>query len=193
MLVERLPSGTGTVVLVEGDSDRAAVVTLARRSGIDLAQRSVAVLAMGGATNVGHHVRQLGPGGLGLRLLGLCDDGEAAHIGRAFDRAGLPAVPDAPTSAGGFHVCRRDLEEELIRALGVEAVLAYAADRGELAAFRILQRQPGQRNRPVEHQLHRFIGTRAGRKRDYAAGLAAAVPLDAVPAPLTALLTQLVS
>jgi hypothetical protein len=191
MTVQRLPPGTGTVVLVEGDSDRDAVVTLVWRSGIDPAERSIAVVAMGGATNVGYHVRQLGPGGLGLRLLGLCDDGEVGHFARAFGRAGLPAMPDAPTPAGGFHVCRDDLEEELIRALGVEAVLAFAADRGELAAFRILQRQPAQRRRPVEHQLHRFIGTRAGRKRDYGSGLAAAVPLDAVPAPLTALLAQL--
>ncbi|MFZ0161735.1 MAG: TOPRIM nucleotidyl transferase/hydrolase domain-containing protein [Kineosporiaceae bacterium] len=191
MRVQRLPPGTATVVLVEGDSDREAVVTLARRSGIDPAERSVAVVAMGGATNVGHHVRRFGPGGLGLRLLGLCDDGEAVHFSRAFARAGLPALPDAPTSAGGFHVCRHDLEEELIRALGVEAVLAFVADRGELAAFRILQRQPAHRRTPVEDQLHRFVGTRSGRKRDYGAGLAAAVPLDAVPAPLTALLAQL--
>jgi hypothetical protein len=191
MIAERLPPGTGTFVLVEGDSDRDAMVTLARRSGIDLAERSVVVMVMNGATNVGHQVRQLGPRGLGLRLLGLCDEGEAVHFARAFGGAGLPAVPDAPTSAGGFHVCRHDLEEELIRALGVEAVLAFAADRGELAAFRILQRQPAQRHRSVEHQLHRFIGTRAGRKREYAAGLAAAVPLDAVPTPLTALLAQL--
>jgi hypothetical protein len=190
-MVQRLPPGTSTVVLVEGDSDREAVLTVARRSGIDLAGRSVAVVAMGGATNVGHHVRRYGPGGLGLRLLGLCDAGEAAHFAAAFAQAGLPAVPDAPTPAGGFHVCRLDLEEELIRALGVEAVLAFAADRGELAAFRTLQGQPAQRCRPVERQLHRFLGTRAGRKRQYGAGLAAAVPLDAVPAPLTALLAQL--
>jgi hypothetical protein len=120
MIVQRLPPGTVTVVLVEGDSDRDALVTLARRSGIDPAERSVAMVTMGGATNVGHHVRQLGPGGLGLQLLGLCDDGEADHFARAFGWAGLSAVPDAPMSADGFHVCRHDLEEELIRALGVE-------------------------------------------------------------------------
>jgi hypothetical protein len=100
----------------------------------------------------------------------------------------LPATPDSPTPAGGFCVCRRDVEEELIRALGVDTVLAFVAGRGDAAAFRTLQRQPAHRHRPVEDQLHRFIGTRAGRKRDYAAGLAAAVPLDAVPAPLEALL-----
>ena len=186
-----LTLGQGTVVLVEGDSDREVVVTLAARSGIDLAVRSVGVVAMGGATNIGHHVRRLRTGGTGLRLFGLCDEAEIGHFAAAFGRAGLPAVPDAPSSLGGFHVCRRDLEEELIRALGVEAVLAFVADRGELAAFRLLQRQPAQRPRSVEHQLHRFIGTRAGRKREYGAGLATCVPLDALPAPLTALLTEL--
>lgn len=191
MLVQPLPAGTVTVVLVEGDSDREALAILARRSGLDLAARSVELVAMGGATNVGHHVRRFGPAGTGLRVFGLCDAGEVGYFATAFERAGLPAVPDASTPAGGFHVCRRDLEDELIRALGIEGVLAFVADRGELPALRILQRQPAQRNRPVEHHLHRFIGTRAGRKRDYGAGLAGAVPLDRVPAPLTALLARL--
>ncbi|MBK6873588.1 MAG: ATP-dependent endonuclease [Kineosporiaceae bacterium] len=191
MLVQPLPAGITTVVLVEGDSDREAVAILARRSGLDLAARSVAVVAMGGATNVGHHVRRFGPGGLGLRVFGVCDEGEVGYFAAAFEHAGLPARPDDSTRAGGFHVCRRDLEDELIRALGIEAVMAFVADRGELAAFRILQRQPAQRHRSVEQHLHRFIGTRAGRKRDYGAGLAGVVPLDGVPAPLTAVLAQL--
>jgi hypothetical protein len=95
------------------------------------------------------------------------------------------------TSVTAFAGAARDLEEELIRSLGVEAILAFAAHCGELTGFRILQRQPAQRDRTVEEQLHRFIGTRAGRKRDYAAGLAATMPLTAVPAPLTALLAGL--
>jgi hypothetical protein len=144
-------------------------------------------------TNVGHHARSYGAGGTGLRLFGLCDHGEAAHFARAFEGAGLPAVPDAPSSDGGFLVCHRDLEDELIRALGVDAVLAFVAGRGELPAFEILQRQPAQRDRSVEQQLHRFMGTRAGRKRVYAAGLAQQVPVDAVPAPLRALLALIAS
>jgi predicted ATP-dependent endonuclease of OLD family len=40
------------VVLVEGVSDRAALAEPARRRGEDLAASGVAVVAMGGATNV---------------------------------------------------------------------------------------------------------------------------------------------
>jgi hypothetical protein len=183
MRVPPVPAGTTTVVLVEGVSDREAVLTLAGRCGIDLAERSVAVVAMGGATNAGHHVRELGPGGRGLRLLVLCDEHEARHVSRALDAGGVPA--------GALHVCRRDLEDEVIRTLGTEAVLTVVADRGDLPAFRILQRQPAHRDRPVDQQLRRFLGTRAGRKQDYGAALAAVLPLDALPDPLSALLARL--
>lgn len=192
MPVQPLPPGTATVVLVEGDSDRDAVLVLAGRLGLDLEARAVEVVAMGGATNVGHHVRAYrGARGRKVgapRLFGLCDAGEARYFTAAFAAAGLPATPDAPTPDGGVLVCHRDLEEELIRALGADAVLDYVVGRGHLASLRRLQRQPAQRDRSLEQHLHRFIGVRAGRKRDYDAGLAAAVPLEAVPLSLTALL-----
>lgn len=180
MRIRPLPAGTATVVLVEGASDRAAVLTLAGRCGIDLAERSVAVVSMGGATNARRHVEELGPG---VRVLALCDEREARYLARAFTAGGVPAA--------GLHVCRRDLEDELIRALGTDAVLAVVAGRGELTAFRTLQRQPAHRGRPVDQQLRRFLGTRAGRKQDYGAALAAVLPLDTLPAPLATLLDQL--
>ena len=62
------------------------------------------------------------------------------------------------------------------------------ARQGDLASFRRLQRQPAQRDRPVTAQLHRFLGTRSGRKWHYAALLTDALALDAVPRPLTRLL-----
>ena len=40
------------MVLVEGDSDRNAILALARRLGRDLADEGIAVVAMGGATNI---------------------------------------------------------------------------------------------------------------------------------------------
>jgi hypothetical protein len=134
---------------------------------------------MGGATNVGRHLSRPGT----PRVLALCDEHEAGHVVRAFERAGLPP--------GDVSVCRRDLEDELIRALGTEAVLSVVAARGELAAFRTLQRQPAHRDRPTEQQLRRFLGTRSGRKQAYGTALAAVLPLDAVPAPLAALLARL--
>ena len=88
----------------------------------------------------------------------------------------------------GFFVCEVDLEDELIRALGVAAVERVLDQEGELASFRILQRQPAQRGRATEHQLHRFLGTRSGRKVRYGQLLIEALDLARVPRPLDLLL-----
>jgi hypothetical protein len=93
--------------------------------------------------------------------------------------------------AHGFFVCCRDLEDELIRALGTDAVLAVVEANGELRAFRTMQSQPAQRGHTVEEQLHRFIGTKSGRKARYARALVEALDLAHVPAPLSRLLDHL--
>src|SRR2546427_10884643 len=64
------------VVLAEGTSDRLALEVLARRRGRDLAANGVAVIAMHGATNIGHYLERYGPGGLNVKLAGLCDAAE---------------------------------------------------------------------------------------------------------------------
>ena len=98
-----------TVVLVEGESDKCAVETLAARLGRDLAGDGVEVLAMGGATNIGHFVRGLGSE---VQLLGLYDAGEQRIFQRALGEDDLERI--------GFFECNADLEDELIRALGFE-------------------------------------------------------------------------
>jgi hypothetical protein len=178
-----------TVVLVEGASDRAAIEALAARCGRDLADEGVAVVPMGGATNIGTYVSRLGPAGADLRLAGLCDAGEVRVFGRALEGAGFGGGLDrAGLEALGFHVCDADLEDELIRALGIEAVEAVVASLGELASLRRMQRQPAQRDRPHDQQLRRFIGTRGGRKIRYASALVEALDPARVPSPLTRLL-----
>lgn len=57
MRVDRAATGCRAVVLVEGESDRAALLALARRRGRTLAADGVVVVPMGGATNLGHHLR----------------------------------------------------------------------------------------------------------------------------------------
>ena len=57
-------------------------------------------------------------------------------------------------------------------------------DEGELASFRRFQDQPAQRGRDLRAQLHRFLGTRAGRKVRYGSLLVDALELDRVPAAL---------
>lgn len=178
-----------SAILVEGPSDQAAMSTLAARLGRDLAREGAAVVAMGGATNIGFYLEGLGPRGRKLALSGLCDAAELGHFLRAADRAGLGrASTPADLEKLGFFVCEPDLEAEMIRSLGVEAVEAIIAAQGELGAFRIFQHQPAQRHRPPEAQLRRFLGTRATRKIRYGALLAQRLDLHRIPSPLLGVL-----
>lgn len=148
-----------SVVAVEGDSDRSALEALARRLGRDLETEGIAVVPLGGATNLGHFLRVVAADGMDVRVGGLCDADEergfrrhleATGFGRDLDRAGMEAL--------GFFVCEADLEDELIRALGVTAVEGVVAAQGELGSFETFRRQPAQRDRPVGAQLRRFLG-----------------------------------
>ncbi len=179
------------VILVEGASDRAALEALADRRGRRLAAEGICVMAMGGATNIGRFLDRFGPRGLDLRLAGLCDAGEESCFRRALEGAGLGrGLSRADMNALGFHVCVADLEDELIRALGTAAVLRVIQAQGELRSFRILQQQPAQRRQGTERQLHRFMGTRSGRKSRYARLLTAALDRDQVPRPLDRVLAH---
>ena len=77
------------VILVEGVSDQAALERLAERRGRALGAQGVAIVPMGGATNIGRFLDLLGPRGLGVRLAGLCDADEEGCFRRALERAGL--------------------------------------------------------------------------------------------------------
>jgi hypothetical protein len=185
-----------TVVLVEGVSDLVALTTLARRRGHDLGAAGVDVVAMGGATNVGRYLSEYGPGGASVRLAGLCDLAEARYFRRALERTGV--ATDLTADGGpealarhGFFVCARDLEDELIRSLGAEGVVHVIEEQGELASFRMFQKQPAQREKPVEQQLRRFLGTHSGRKAQYARALVEALPPGVAPLPLEGLLGHL--
>lgn len=174
---------TRAVVLVEGLSDRVALQVLADRSGLDLDVLGVVVVPTGGASAVRACAEQYA--GRGLRLAGLYDAGEERVVARALERAGLGAAPDRRALERlGFFACVDDLEDELIGTLGIDGVEAVLERQGDLASFRRLQRQPAQRERPPSAQLHRFLGTRSGRKWRYAALLTDALDLAAVPAPL---------
>jgi hypothetical protein len=150
------------VIAVEGSSDKQALEMLARRSGRDLAAEGIEIVAIGGA----HAIRRFVAGlGSEARVRGLCDENEAYLFRRVLD---------------DVHVCSPDLEGELIRALGVERVL----DLVDAEAFAKMQRQPAQRGRPVEAQLHRWLRSSSIRFHRYLPLLVEALEPDAVPAPL---------
>jgi hypothetical protein len=192
--VDAITDDVRAVVLVEGLSDRAALETLATMTGRDLASEGVAIVAIGGATNILRYLAMYGPGGRDVQIAGLCDAGEERAFRRRLARAGYgDGLTRERMEELGFFVCDVDLEDELIRALGVDAVERVIAAQGELTALRILQRQPAQRRRTPDQHLRRFIGTRSGRKIRYGRLLVEALEPDQVPAPLAGVLDWVTS
>ena len=172
-------------------SDQAALETLARRRGRNLVAESVAIVAMGGATNLGHFLERFGPRGVDVRLAGLCDAAEEDGFRRDLERAGLGSnIIRSDMEELGFYVCEADLEDELIRALGTSAVEAIIESEREGVAFRSFQRQPAQRGRPLEAQLRRFMGTLSGRKIRYGRLMVEALEISEVPRPLDGVLDR---
>jgi hypothetical protein len=179
------------VVLVEGHSDRVALHALADRHGRDLAAEGVDVVPMGGITNTRAFASHYGPRGLGVPLAGLYDAPEEATVRRGLAAAGLDASQTAGGLAAlGFYRCSVDLEDELIRALGVEAVEAVIEAAGEARSLRLLAGMPAQRGWGREAVLRRFLGSRSGRKARYAQLLVDALQPGREPEPLAALLAR---
>ncbi|MFD7032258.1 TOPRIM nucleotidyl transferase/hydrolase domain-containing protein [Streptomyces sp. NPDC059917] len=175
--------GLRTAVLLEGPSDLEAVEVLAARRGRDLEAEGVCVVAMGGAMSIARYAGLLGPPGLGLRLRGLCDEGEQGFYDRGLERAGAPRR--------GFFVCVADLEDELIRALGAPRVEEIIREEGDLRPWQTFLRQPAQHGRSRERQLRRFLGTKKGRKIRYGRLLAETLDPARVPVPLDDLVRSL--
>ncbi len=90
----------------------------------------------------------------------------------------------------GFYVCVADLEDELIRALGADAVEQVVDAQGDLGSFRTLQKQPEWRGRATEEQLRRFMGSGGRRKIRYGRLLVEALDLRQVPRPLDLVLAH---
>lgn len=182
-----------TVVLVEGISDQIALETAAASRGRDLDADGIVIVPIGGAHAIGRFLTGLGPLTTRVRLAGLCDLREEEVF-----RRGLAAAPGgAPRTRAdlerlGFHVCVDDLEDELLRAVGVADVEALFDSQGDLGSFRTLQSQPAWRGRPPETQMRRFLGSGSRRKLRYARLLVqTAIDRHALPCPLDALLAAL--
>lgn len=171
-----------SVILVEGESDKAALQAGAGVLGFDLSATSI--LVMNGVTNVARFLAEAVP--KGVRVAGLYDAGEQAYVARALSEAGLTDGRD-PTALEerGFFECALDLEEELIRALGADRVVEVIATQDEdLRRLRTMQQMPEWRDRPVEDQLRRWFGSGSRRKVRYAALLVGAMAPAEVPKPL---------
>jgi hypothetical protein len=174
-------------VLVEGESDRVALEALAEKNSRDLDAEGITVVPMNGAATAATYVELFGPNGFQLKLAGLYDEAEEAHFISGLQRAGL--VSHSPTRADlesvGFFACVVDLENELIRALGLPSATQVIANAGDGSAFQTFQSQSPWNQRTPEEQILGFIKR---RKVQYAPLLVDAVAPNTVPSPLAGVL-----
>jgi hypothetical protein len=161
-----MDSSGAVVIAVEGFSDRIVLERISRRLGRDLVAEGIRIEAIGGAHAIRRFVAELGSD---VAVRGLCDENEEHLFRRVLD---------------DVFVCVPDLEGELIRALGVDRMLEIV-DRD---AFATMQRQPGQRGRPIELQLHRWLRASSSRYHRYLPVVADALEPNRVPAPLLGVL-----
>ncbi|MGL5861426.1 MAG: TOPRIM nucleotidyl transferase/hydrolase domain-containing protein, partial [Phycicoccus sp.] len=177
------------VVLLEGPSDVAAVRVLAASRGLDPANDGYRLVDMRGVTNVGRHLTEARVSG--IRVLGLCDAGEARVVVAALQRTGATIDGPDDLASAGFRVCRRDLEDELLRAATPERALTALGEHGLAERFATFAQQPAWAGHPLADQLRRFAGAGSGRKMLVAEALAGLLDAGSTPHPLAALLDDL--
>ena len=158
------------VVLVEGLTDRIALDAVAAKLGRDLAQDGVEIVPIGGA----QAIRRAAAPYEGERVAGLCDVGEERWFRRVLGDATF--------------VCVKDLEDELLRAVGIPRAEVILAAQNDLDTFRNFQNQPYWRGRPVEAQLRRWLQASDNRGKRYPPLLIEALDPDEIPRPLAGVL-----
>ncbi len=175
------PVSRPITLLVEGESDKAAVVALAPRFGVDFDAEQITVTVIGGAGNFGRAIADAS--GLGHRVGGLYDEKEERFVAGALNRQ-----PGEDLTRQGFFACRPDLELELVRAVGAAEMTPLLEAAGDLTTFRNFQNQPSCRDLDAVEQTRRFIAANGARKARYAALMGEAVAFESVPEPLEGVL-----
>ena len=169
------------VILVEGLSDRLALLTLARRRGRNLDSEQTSVVALHGAGTIGSFLKLLGPNGLKLKLSGLCDVNEEGDWIKKLEQNGFGSSLTRTTLVSlGFFVSVRDLEDELVRAVGNVKVETVIDAQGEAATLKTFAAQPDKKGKPVNEVLRLFLQSR-DRKVRYAPLLVEALDMGKVP------------
>ena len=156
------------IVFVEGITDRLALEAVATRLDLDL--DGVEIVPIGGA----QAIRRAAAEYEGEHVVGLCDAGEERFFRRVLGEKTF--------------VCVKDIEDELLRAVGVPRVEELLEVQGELATFRHFQNQPAWRGRPAAEGLPRWLQSADRRRYRYLPLLVEMLEPDAIPAPLAGVL-----
>lgn len=176
------------VIFVEGYSDRVVLLQLAARLKRNLDAEGITVVSLDGGSALGTYLRLLGPQGLNLVALGLCDEDKEKRWISELSGAGIPVTDRASLEAAGFFVCVKDLEQEFVRALGLADAQTVIAAEGETNTFTNFQKQPAYAGKPLEEQLRSFLHKDATQ---WAIPLVDGLNLSSIPGPLDELFKRL--
>jgi hypothetical protein len=180
-----------SIVIVEGQSDGAAVRALARRQGYDLDAEGVSVVPWAATGTSAGFSSGTGPrGSVSVSPPSMTPRKSTTSGARSLEPASGQTSPAGDLEALGFYACHVNLEDELTRALGPAAMEELFEAQGELSAFRTYQKQPAHREEPIEAQLRGFLWN---RKLKYGVLIIETLNLDSVPRPLAAVLAHVLA
>lgn len=145
------------VVLVEGPGDRLALRAAAETLSADLDARGVSIVELDGADLFATMYTLLGPDGLRIRIVALCDADREQSWATSVLGVGKYNGVRATLTQHGVHVLDPDVEGELVDALGDTRTEAVVAADGEAAALASFRKQPTQAKGTPREQLIRFI------------------------------------
>ena len=179
------PLTAGTVIAVEGASDRIIVNRVAAVLKLDLDWYDVVVAETGGCGDMWVVEAIFGSGGFDIPLFELVDDDNRQVIA---NRVG--ADPDDPEDLAkhDVFVSDKDLEDEYIRAIGVPAFWSRIKASGAFSRRELRQCRAGRDGNPTAADLAEL----ARRKKVPAAFVAASL-LDEKNAPLVQSVVRLLS
>jgi predicted ATPase len=175
------------VVFVEGITDYQAVRAVAAKLGRNLDAEGVAVVALDGAASLATFLQIMGPYGLDLPVCGICDVDYEADWCSDLTAVGLTVASRQDLNALGFYVSDRDLEDELLTAIGTTAAQMVFANEGATARFQSYAQQPANQGKTLHDQIRGFVQS---KKVYWTPRLAAAVTPAAVPSSIQDLLNH---
>jgi len=176
-----------TVIVVEGPGDRMALNCFAETLDVDLDARGASIVEMDGADLFETLRTLLGPPGLGIRILGLCDQDREQSWSEVLLGAGNYTGDRSTLEQHGVYVLDPDIEGVLVATLGDAETEQAITDAGMASKLQKFRNQPANAGMPAHDQLLAFVRHKR-QKTVLPPILASNLAAEAVPGPIARLL-----
>ena len=169
------PLTAGSVIAVEGPSDRIIVNRVASAIGFDLDRNDVVLTETNGCGDMKVIESIFGSGGFDIPLYELVDQDAADEAARRLH------VGESQLATRNVFVSTRDLEDEYVQAIGAKRLWDKFRAAGTFSTNTLATCKTGRDGYPTEAALAQFL--REKSKRKIPAALVAAELIDATNAP----------